>query len=189
MIAFQCLGCGQQYTVKDEFAGRPFKCRQCKSATLIPNTQELSEADLHQPTFNAASPTILGSPIVHGAAAACRLIDLIFDFRFQRYLTPWIVRAWWALLVINLALVLLVYSFSDGLEAAGWHRTTHYQAASTAPNSPPNEFLVWLGWSYLRVLSTVAVLMLARVLLETAIVLFNIANDIKILRRKGEATP
>jgi hypothetical protein len=43
---------------------------------------------------------------------AWRLIDRIFDFRFKRYLTPYLIRAWWAWLVFCCFAGYFIYCFA-----------------------------------------------------------------------------
>jgi hypothetical protein len=61
MIAFQCPACLQDFTVKDEFAGRATKCRKCGASLRVPAA--LGPA-LNEPTPVAPVPVPRPSPAV-----------------------------------------------------------------------------------------------------------------------------
>jgi hypothetical protein len=48
-IRFECGQCGEVYTVKDEYAGKPFTCRQCKTPGVVSGPETA--------TAPAAAPT------------------------------------------------------------------------------------------------------------------------------------
>lgn len=68
MISFSCPSCGFKLKVKDEFAGKKAKCRQCQKVILIPSAST-GEATASEPTaanhtrVRPASPTaVLSAP-------------------------------------------------------------------------------------------------------------------------------
>lgn len=55
MIAFACAGCGKQFRVQDEFAGRTTTCSACKRALVVPKPAPVAQPAL-APTATPASP-------------------------------------------------------------------------------------------------------------------------------------
>ena len=65
MIAFSCLQCAKHYEIKEEFAGRQTKCRQCGHLLLIPHLtgsfvaapSKAATVAVPPPTTQAGDPT------------------------------------------------------------------------------------------------------------------------------------
>lgn len=119
----------------------------------------------------------------------------VFDWKFEKYLTPWIVRLTWVLALVLAAISIIltaravfVGSVSDLLPK---------QRASPPPrieqkwefqvpekvSEPPMVFYRVLGF-VLGVVVTIVGLLWLRVILETVIVLFNIARSLASIDRK-----
>ena len=121
----------------------------------------------------------------------------IFDWKFEYYLTPWIIRIIWVIFVAFTILSLVVMTF--GLVSSMLPDT---QASSPSPSSPSNwggghvspreSFLPdWLSYRLLKIIvyvfsvaMLIIVVLITRVVLEMMIVLFRIAEDIGVLKRK-----
>lgn len=117
----------------------------------------------------------------------------VFDWRFEYYLTPWIIRVLWVGLLVFTALALLGHTFgfiSGFFPETGTSEVDHGRHFS-APQEPaisvPGWFTAGLGRFLLYALGFVSCIvstLLARMFLELMIVVFRIAEDIGTLRRK-----
>ncbi len=54
-ISFECEGCGKEYTVRDEFAGKTGQCKQCGQRMIIPSDLDSDGYGLESPEPPAAS--------------------------------------------------------------------------------------------------------------------------------------
>ena len=124
------------------------------------------------------------------------VINMIIDFRFQRYLTPYILRLFWLLALIGSLLGLFtstfVTPFSDTVEPSARVGLDSPRArpipATTKEVKEPSELsqafgkiIVWFMQTGIRIVGTLMALMLFRVMAELAIVVFNISKDLKSL--------
>lgn len=117
----------------------------------------------------------------------------LFDFRFEKYLTPWIVRFTWIVALILVTIWLLGYcsvllidfsaSRSGGVTVESSGSST--PNVSSASGDGPSRGMIRLRGLIFRaayiitgVLTAIIVLLWVRVTLETVIVLFNIANTL-----------
>lgn len=115
------------------------------------------------------------------------LLD-IFDWRFKKYLTPWILRATWLIVLLVAALWVLYQSFSfmgAWLPEMGWDTGVANDFAGR-PQREVSREPVLPFWFQLRAMksllavtkiaATAIVMLWIRVAFEVAIVLFNIAT-------------
>jgi DNA-directed RNA polymerase subunit RPC12/RpoP len=118
---------------------------------------------------------------------------MLFDFRFERYLTPWIIRTSWLLILALAAFSLL----NAGLHAVGSAAPTKPSFPSVSPTEPifdpsslPAEppFGVDLALRLTRAavwcLATVLAVLYLRVICEVFIVIFNIATSLKAIEKQ-----
>src|SRR5579875_3893699 len=135
MIRFQCPKCQATLKAADDKAGLRSKCLECGEPVLIPplptsRKQKDYGVDTDYPDVKAH--TIAGRDDEQdepeekrnaaekiGAAiiAAFWAIDLVFDFRFRRYLTPYLVRFFWGALLLLCVLELIGSSATEGVPA------------------------------------------------------------------------
>ncbi len=118
----------------------------------------------------------------------------IFDWRFEYYLTPWIIRFLWvAFLLLTAGLILL------NILGLVWGLLPDMSSASSSPHfggggggyGEPSFLPSWLTERFVKVVvfvvslvgSIIAVLV-TRMILELMIVVFRIAEDIGMLKRK-----
>jgi hypothetical protein len=116
----------------------------------------------------------------------------IFDWKFEYYLTPWIVRIVWIIFLASTFSIFLISAFtlvvsllpefSSAVPASPWR----------PHESPSPDFLPsWLALRLVKVVlfaaytvwTTMGILMM-RMILEMIIVVFRIAEDIGVLKRK-----
>lgn len=117
----------------------------------------------------------------------------LFDWRFEYYLTPWIIRFFW---IAFLAITVLVLLFNTlglawGLmpDVASTPAKSNFGGGFHEPSGPALP-----GWLTLRfakvvlyvisVIGSIFGVLITRVILEMMIVVFRIAEDIGLLKRK-----
>jgi hypothetical protein len=119
----------------------------------------------------------------------------IFDFKFEHYLTPWIIRAYWILALVLGALAMIVYTVDN--VGSLFAKEAQFSAPrigvafdSHGPNwSSPHEQslsakLVEFVWRWKFTITIPLSLAMVRVFCELAIVVFNIANSLKTIERR-----
>ena len=123
-------------------------------------------------------------------ASSTSILD-IFDWRFKKYLTPWIVRVTW-LIVLFVAALWVIYQmfnfFAAWLPEIRWDTGTNItDFANTQNREPAAEPMLpfWFKirflnslWAITMIAITAIVMLWIRVALEMAIVLFNIATTL-----------
>jgi hypothetical protein len=130
-----------------------------------------------------------------------RGLDLVLDVRFKRYFTPYIVRILWAMFILGLASGFVWGCFivpmgrglvkeerslmSDEAKLRMMGLNTGKPAAPEraepqgAASKHASALAEWLRGAAFYALLSVVLLLITRVLAESVIVLFNIANDLK----------
>lgn len=71
MITFQCTGCGHQYNIPEEYAGKKVRCKQCGKISFVP----IPDTD--------TSDTILTEPCISGNHKPVRLECLMCKHTFS----------------------------------------------------------------------------------------------------------
>jgi hypothetical protein len=168
--AWTCPGCGKQFAVRAGLA--PTLCPACETqAGPVPS--EIAMADpgdiIPHAGHRAARP--LNRP-----QSVPALLKWAFDPGFERYVTPWIIRVLW--LVVLLAAGTSITIGTALLATGRW--TPGPPPASLSPGLW--NFLSWLA----LVGGTTLIVLFARVLCEWVIVLFQIARTLDALRRATE---
>ncbi len=82
MIHFNCPSCGRNYSVPDEFAGRPTKCRVCNNPVRVPpGSRHL------QPPFkkNDSEPIVVATPVEDGESGS---VDDVIPNTHRHLLLP-----------------------------------------------------------------------------------------------------
>lgn len=121
----------------------------------------------------------------------------LFDFKFQYYLTPWIIRAYWVLTLLTTSIylvfltVVLIFSFAPDVSfststsqpSSGW-------TPGTVPSSP-SEFSIRAIAVIARIVRYIAAVVVAifavltvRIICEILIVIFNIATTLTNIERQ-----
>jgi hypothetical protein len=209
VLRFLCPGCGKRLKAPESAPGRTVKCPTCGTALVVPETPSRAAAQDSESSGDYVAPDDmdLGVNDEH-AKYDVRLsvfgriwyaVDLIFDFRFRRYLTPCIVRVLWVIVLLLTALYFFhdtfISPFADTVEPSTGFRPW------TAPSQPrvvaePSklskaalEIMNWILQSAFRSVACITSLMFVRVLGELAIVVFNISNDLKSSKKETTAAP
>lgn len=221
-----CRNCGSQWTLPPQVTGQ-IPCPKCGQSLLASSTAAVvtppppPPRQPPPPQTPPATPSPGTNPVPQSVnlnlrgkyrAAALRTfqesnspLDL-FDWKFEKYLTPWIVRITWiaVLLMTALWLFFLMVSFTLSFlpEIAA---STPPNAFGTSPRLSPTPRMetayfgsprVWLMVGRIIALATSLVttiigLLWLRVALESAIVLFHIAKSLASINEKtgpAEAT-
>jgi hypothetical protein len=100
----------------------------------------------------------------------------MFDPTFSKYVTPWIIRVTWTIVLLLVAYSLILYAFDDLGEAIGWNFSP---PGTEAPNAKAREVVQLIYKWVLRVSIAVLALLWTRVWLETCIVIFDISSTLK----------
>jgi DNA-directed RNA polymerase subunit RPC12/RpoP len=213
MIEFSCPNCGTGVKAREDKIGAHSRCPRCGFRLQVPdpvlatvpngplpaapqwNGDQYPRAIpvQHQDESVYQEPTVdVGALVMAGLTKTWWLIDTIFDFRFRRYLTPYLVRGMWALLLVSCICGFFLFRFAMPL-------VEHYSKPTTRPAvtdrimfeppakvSEPNPVGEWLGGTILYVWLCMWFLIYARILAELVIVIFNISNDLKEAKRRYE---
>ena len=117
----------------------------------------------------------------------------LFDWRFKYFLTPWIIRILWVGFLLLTLLVVLgrTYLFVSDLLPVTAAEKSPYTPYFGVPKGPlvslPDWFKSEIGRFFLYVMSLISMVvsvLVTRMFLEGVIVLFRIAEDIGVLKRK-----
>jgi hypothetical protein len=209
MSTFNCPYCSQQIHNDGSLAGRVITCPRCRSPIHVPQghgppppppfpSEQRSEEERAFSVIAASARRAFRAGIRRRFRPATSWFDL-FDWKFEKYLTPWVVRATWIAYVIQAFLAVLVIAIftlwawlPEPKSAARSPRTTtNYEDRPTSRSTSSYQMPDWLT---ARILSTAVALaaicailiglLWIRVLLETAIVLFNIAITLNSIDEK-----
>ena len=200
-IRFQCPHCGKSIQAKPELAGKQLACPNCKKMVTVPFPEkEDSPSAIPIPPPPPVVVKIVTEPTIQrrhlGKTPENWLA--IFDWRFEYYLTPWIIRAIWILFLLLVACLILVntidlvWSMLPNLSSAKTNSDSVGPMVRTELNWPTSPSKpTWVTVRLTKILiyaasivgSTIGIL-LTRMILELLIVVFRIAEDIGVLRRK-----
>jgi hypothetical protein len=191
MSNFPCPNCKAQMTFDPALAGQAVACPYCAAQFVMYGGQPTPSVPTQSISFSSVAAARFSKP--------SSFFD-IFDFRFRMYLTPWIVRLTWivvlalsvvALLGITLEFIAESIPESPKKETAN-SQPFEFQGERLRPTQPPPK-VFWLK-VFWRILSTVAQMigvvasvLWTRVLLEIMIVIFNIAQSLASIDKKIKA--
>jgi hypothetical protein len=123
------------------------------------------------------------------------ILDL-FDFKFQKYLTPWVVRYTWICVLSMAAFGTIgsVVAFAIELvpvsetRPAAEVRDGHFPSRASEPRVEPSAVSVWTSKQVLKVVGlifgfvmTALFVLWVRVVLECVIVIFDISQSLKTM--------
>ena len=210
----KCPKCQKSLSVPDKYLGRVVKCPNCKqpfkygemAEIVAPPIQKApSGIDRETPDVEPENldiePRISVSRIKRGGRlqTAESWLDL-FDWKFKKYLTPWIVRATWIIFLVLvgiwlalqlLGIVLFILSLVapsvEGLGQQGNGGVPRFEPANRDPRSWATGIVIFAQIAMVGVILTSV--LWVRVVLESIIVLFNIATSLDSIDRKTTAEP
>ena len=126
MLEFLCPHCEARLRCPERLSGKESTCRKCGQRFLVPD--RAAPVDDLAPEFRAVKPPPLekSSPPTPPAAAVSEAARSVgpqgtrralswknfFDWKFERYMTPWIIRFTWVLSVIWAACVIVLLAIS-----------------------------------------------------------------------------
>jgi hypothetical protein len=193
-----------------DLAGRPVACPRCGYRFVMPGRPMASGVippPLPPPPMAGTvplqtGPPGMGEPQMAGVSAfqsnvsqrfkPAKSIFDIFDFRFETYVTPIIIRFTWGLALLGVLIYfgLELYVAVDRLmpktEAAEVVADVEERIEFRMPekSSKFNRSLTMVAFLTLRITLVLIMVLWVRVLLETSIVLFNIAMSLQSIDRK-----
>lgn len=186
-----CPVCGDSWSIPAA-AADPERCPKCREEAA--------------PTTDAAAPALPFSPedlqdefpFAAGDSFRLRRVSSpnwtdLFDWRFERYLTPMIIRVVWIGFLL-LGLLTLAYSLADfvcifALEK-GLAQVIAEQLEPAAPDGPKARVRnsAELAWLMIRIVFSVVCLMMIRVICEFFIVAFNVATSLQRLEGRDRTS-
>ena len=210
-MGVSCPHCAQVVAYSPAMAGQVVACPKCQRPFQMPTgqTQVPVPKSPVQPQ-SAGSDAQALADIATSARSAFRSarrqhlrpatswLDL-FDWKFEKYLTPWIVRATWlaclVMVFVSVAtiLILTLLSWAPDLDTSDGSQTpgTDYRGSEFRVPKPPE----WLASrisktvaGILAICSAMLGLLWIRVVLEIVIVVFNIATTLTSIDEKLEAS-
>ncbi len=186
-----CPGCRAELTIDASMAGRRVQCPSCSHQFVIPGGERPPQIPVSGPQIPSAPP-FSPPPASYSSVASKRfkqsesIFDIILDFRFEKYVTPWIVRITWAVVLVIGAIVLLLQIGGDISSLL----PDSQSVGSGQPNFNVRSSgqltyrLYQIGAVLLRYSSLFIGLLWIRVALETMIVIFHIAQSLASIDRK-----
>ncbi len=167
------------------------------SAATVPASDSQPIAELSAPAVNGSgNPNAqlqaisrsqyaerLGKASLDGFVEARSFLEF-FDFRLRRYLTPWILRISWLLVMIVALIWGGIVSWAYVTSLVGVEPTTPSPSAmqSVAANTPPA--LMKTGVYLSSIAAILLTLLWIRVLFETIMLLFSIGNTLRTTAAK-----
>lgn len=228
-ITVTCPGCNKQYSVSAEHVGKKVGCQQCAMQFVVKRENQ-DPPQPPAPTSRAQAPAAKTPSVEEfateepktsgdfsrfkkrssiekyranndGLRPATSWLD-IFDWKFEKYLTPWILRLVWICCLVGAGFWLLLLTLSTigsffPMESSGSFRRASSSSVAGMLQAIPlirslgPETLVniakFFGFVILLTGATLFLLWI-RVILESFIVIFNIATSLKSIDEKTEAS-
>ena len=211
-FALSCPHCQAQFHIATEYSGRQVKCGSCGKKFQVPPPPPPLPS-LREPPPSARQPTeseLLSEDlskvvtISDGSRSRFRRsVDRRFqpatswldfsDWKFEKYLTPWIVRITW---ILCLALTAIAISLILRSVVVSWAAETNMRLPTGRPKIFELQAPSLPGWLSSRVASTVSgftlvfsallTLLWTRVILEMVIVFFNVATTLTAIDKRIE---
>ncbi len=182
MATIACPNCQSALTIDESFAGQALQCPFCSHQFVL--ASPLTPQKPFEPPI-ASTPTY-NTTVSARFKKSSSILDAILDFRFEKYVTPVIIRITWILTLIIAAMLLIFQLYVD---------VASLFPESPSATAPPSDFefrpdgrvvdkLVQFGFFLVRYTGIFMALLWVRVWLETMIVLFNIAQSLISIDRK-----
>ena len=204
-----CPNCGVSLSVPE--AGiRSGTCPSCGHNVSVPGMEPPPVPDLDSglPTIEVTRKKANVRTRRRSNSSQLTLSNSVFDlldFRFKKYLTPWIIRLTWILVLAWATICVLVILFGfvvswlPSIQDATPSRPSQSSPFEDSPDEPSVEFdpSPITEWFSQRLSASIGLVTLlfgivlsvlwARVVLELAIVLFNIATTLGSINDKAES--
>jgi hypothetical protein len=187
MAAINCPNCRELVALDESLAGGSLNCPSCGAQFSVPPIADPFDSLAEFNPYSRALKRRFERPT--------SIWDL-FDFKFEKYLTPWIIRATWVVVCLLAAFYFALWAISSIADAVDRNEISTKKVATKSVETDEVEF----EWSFggtrftdiseriaffvFRVVGIVFALLWIRVALETEIVIFNIAMGITSIDRK-----
>ena len=196
--SIECPHCGKRYTVGEETLGKSVKCRECGNAFAV--TFAVDAPSLVQPestpeqdsfSINTSSAKQQLSSNRRHVSGFVDAFFALFDWRFQRYLTPWVVRVTWVvflalvvmwLLTLCLGVIVSILPFDPPAPA-----NREFGQFTQPQSSGLSLFARYIAGLVTMVTLSLLGVLWVRVTLELIIVRFNMAESLRSLENASTA--
>lgn len=207
-----CPHCGKQFSWHTKYAGKTVRCSNCQQPFQIPQSQLSASASTHATADkrSSAGGTSIGPEIgldLPDASSEAKLrlqhtdrlsFWQLFDFRFEHYLTPYIIRFYW-MCALAVAAIMVAAFLVDSVIALGTNNEGSGRATAEAevealfdyklPGRSQNKysvrsFIMRVVWQCRIVPIVVFGLTSMRLACEFGIVAFNISNSLKVIEQR-----
>lgn len=207
-VSFQCPKCKANLKAPSEKIGARSKCNRCATPVVVPDPeavpppvprlvepQPMSQGIPVEPEDDGVETS--STPLMRAVMGVFWLIDLVWDIRFKRYLTPYIIQAAWILLILCCIGGFLLSRFAMPVIEAMEERVVRSSMRRQPPNYEyrsyqrvePNPVADWIAGTIIYIIGSVMLLMAARVAGESIMVIFNISSDLKSVKRHLKSEP
>lgn len=183
-----CPGCRAELTIDSSMVGRRVQCPSCSHQFVIPGGEKPPQIPAAQPYVPPApafsAPTSYSNFASKRFKQSDSIFDIILDFRFEKYVTPWIVRITWIVVLVVGAIMLLLQIGGDISSLLPDGSNSRQPNFDFQPRGELVYRLVQFGQILLRYSTLFIGLLWIRVVLETMIVIFHIAQSLASIDRK-----
>lgn len=190
-LTFNCPHCRGAMQDDGTLAGQSLICPHCGGRFDIPGPPQPSV------TSRLASVPAYSDAVARRFKESTSILDVFLDFRFEKYLTPLIVRATWVIsIVLTIAFMALMFigMLLSRLPAPGGELQPQAQRHQIAPWA--SQAISHLGESVSEIITlatmfvmSILFLLWLRVSLEAVIVIFNMAESLRSIDKKVGTQP
>lgn len=174
MAQFKCESCGYEKQVDESMVDRIAKCKKCGSmgrvrSTAPPPPQEREQTVPELGEFRMGSVVDSIRERRQKNQTYASFFAIFFDIQFKHYITPVIVKITWVACLIQAAIIAIQEILKP------WLRESSSSLRSFAQ---PSDFegILWLA---VKIIAYILALLWIRVILETAILFFHMAQSLK----------
>ena len=209
VIRFECPDCNKRFRAKASMGGKEIECSSCGAMLIVPRATPEPEVEEQpkrrpKPKIQPETASVIDQIKVQGKQFSnsisgnspksfADLVD-IFDFRFKRYLTPYIIRLIWILAVAGCLFFVLGNTLITPFMGTETNNVRMQRSDDGIGRNAPEknikpsklakafiEIIAWLVSNVLVVIGALFILLVLRLIFEQIILLFNISNDLKRL--------
>ncbi len=181
MPSFSCPHCGNVLEDDGSLVGQQVVCPHCRRQFIMPGAVA---PPIGVPRITPPPVSVLAARRTQQGSASDVLFHF-FDWRFEHYLTPWIIRIMWVLFLVGAALSIVSFGLDAiGVEVGdvfGGRGPVDFRPGGPIGHREPNGAFVFASrvvWFVVKCIALAMLLLYVRVVLETLIVLFNIATTL-----------
>lgn len=179
-----CPQCGQHMTFAADLAGRRVTCAHCRRQFTMPGVGQPAATLLPRPAGVPAAAHASRPRDPSFFETICWLLDL----RFERYLTPWIIRISWILVLLFATFMIASWALrtvtggfaADSISDVSGRMGARPTRAPT-PARPEVVTAIKLADAAMAIIGVPLAVLYSRVFCECLIVIFHVANSLKTI--------